>query len=137
MTLPSMDAPHKAIHATADEALRLAECGDPDGALELISVRRNHELAALIKLFEESRRILVDGHREVAVVLSHGKDLMAFSADVVEAAEHIPEESIEPMPPTLAGLNARVHCRVGKRLKTNQTILVFDDEFFTDSIGAN
>ncbi len=98
MTLPSMDAPHKAIHATADEALSRAESGDVDGALGLISTRRDHELGALIKLFEESRRILVERHREVAVVLSHGKDLLAFSADLVEAAEHLPEDCLEPMP---------------------------------------
>jgi len=52
MTLPSMDAPHQAIHATADEALRRAESGDYQSALELIAARKHRELAQLIKLFE-------------------------------------------------------------------------------------
>ena len=137
MTLPSMDAPHKAIHATADEAIHRAENGDTTGALELISARRNLELAALIKLFEEARRRLGEEHREVAVVLSCGKDLLAFSVDHVEATEHIPEESIEPMPPALVDLNAGFHCRVGKRLKTNQTILLLSDKYFSNSGTVN
>jgi purine-binding chemotaxis protein CheW len=136
MTLPSMDAPHKAIHATADVALRQAEGGDVDGALGLIAERRSHELGALIMLFEESRRILVAGNREVAVVLSSGKDLMAFSADLVEAAEHIPEDRIEPMPAVLAELNGGLNCRVGKRPKTNQTILLLGHEFFFNSAAG-
>jgi len=75
--------------------------------------------------------------RGVAVVLSRGTDLLAFSADLVEAAEHIPDEDIEPMPPALSGLNAGHHCRVGRRPKTNQTILLLDDEFFACSTAAN
>ncbi len=130
MTLPSMDAPHKAIHAAADEVLRRAASGDVDGALELISARRHSELAALIKLFEDSRNSLVNGHREMAIVLSRGHDWLAFSADLVEAAEDIPDDRIEPMPAGLAGLGGGRHCRMGKRLKTNQIILIFDDEFF-------
>ncbi len=130
MTLPSMDAPHKAIHATADVALRQAENGDIAGALEYISERRNHELGALTKLFDESRRVLVEGNREVAVVLTRGNDLLAFSADMVEAAEAIPEDRIQTMPPTLADLNSGLHCRVGIRPKSNQTILILSPEFF-------
>jgi purine-binding chemotaxis protein CheW len=136
MTLPSMDAPHKAIHATADVALSRAESGDVDGALGLIASRRNHELGSLVKLFEESRRALVGALCEVAVVLSCGKDLFAFSADLVEAAEHIPEDGIEPMPRLLADLNGGLHCRVGKRPKTNQIILILSDEFFSNSVAS-
>lgn len=136
MTLPSMDAPHKVIHATADEALRRAERGDNAGALEMISARRGHELAALIKLFEESRRILTDGPCEVAIVLGCGTELLSFSADSVEAAEQIPEERIEPMPPGLARLNDRLQCRIGQRAKTNQIVLLLGEEFFASSAGG-
>jgi len=137
MTLPSMDEPHKKIHATADQALDLAEKGQRDKALELINARRNHELASLIKLFEESRRTLVDGNREAAVVLVRRNDFLAFSADLVEAVEHIPEESIAPMPPALAGLNPGLQCRVGKRAKTNETILMLNDDFFSSVAVTN
>lgn len=128
MVLPSMDAPHKAIHATANEVLRLAEAGDEAGALELIESRRNQELKGLIKLFAEARSILQEGHREVAIILAHGNDQVAFAADRVEAAEHIPEENIEPMPCTLQELSGGFNCRVARRPKTNQTILLLDED---------
>ena len=137
MTLPSMDAPHKAIHATADAALARAAGGDVDGALALIAERRRQEFGALIKLFEESRRALAAGNREVAVVLSCGTDLLAFSVDLVEAAEHIPEERIEPMPPVMADLNGGRHCRVGRRPKTDETMLLLGHEFFFDRMASS
>ena len=137
MTLPGMDAPHKIIHATADEALRRAESGDPDGALEVINARRNHELAALIRLFEEARRILVEKTREVAVVVCRGEDRLAFSADLVEAVERIPDKDIEPMPAALEGPNGNLGCRLGKRLKTNQTVLILGEEFFFPAAAVN
>lgn len=130
MTLPGMDAPHKAIHATADKVLHLVKIGDLEAAVALISDHRNRELAALVKLFAESRQILADGNREVAIVLARGNECVAFSADMVEAAETIPAENIEPLSVVLSNLNNQLLCRVGKRLKTNQTILIFDDEFF-------
>lgn len=128
MTLPSMDRPHRAIHATADEALRLSEQGDTEGALGLIAERRDHELAALINLFEASRRTLVDGHREVAVVLACGDRRRAFCADMVEAAEPIPAERIEPLSPALAGPDCGLDMRAGQRSKTDETILLVDGE---------
>jgi purine-binding chemotaxis protein CheW len=137
MTLPGMDAPHKAIHATADAALSRAASGDVDGALELISERRSLELGALIKLFDRSRRTLLAGNREVAVVLSRGAELLAFSADFVEAAEHIPEDRIEPMPPMLTNFNGGRHCRMGKRPRTNQTILLLSHEFFFNPVESS
>jgi purine-binding chemotaxis protein CheW len=130
MTLPAMDAPHKAIHATADQVLGMAERGDFDGALALISDRRNQELSTMIKLFAEARRILSEGHREVAVVLSNKNNWLAFSADIVEATEHIPEDRIEPMPLAEAGLGNGCNCRVARRPKTEQPVLIFGHEFF-------
>jgi len=137
MTLPSMDAPHQAIHAIADEVLRQVESGDHNGALKLIGQHRNRELAALIKLFEDARRTLADGHRELAVVLSRGADKMAFSADAVEEVERLPDERIESMPAVLAGLGGGLCSRVGRRLKTNQTILLLDEQALFPSRRLN
>jgi purine-binding chemotaxis protein CheW len=137
MVLPSMDAPHKAIHATAEEVLRRAEHDNFDGALELIATRRSQELSTLIKLFAEARHTLADGHREVAIVLSRDNHWLAFSADQVESAEQIPEDRIEPM--TLAGAGLSYGCpfRVGRRPKTDKTVLILDDEFFFPSAAVN
>lgn len=129
MTLPSMDAPHKAIHATADEVLHRAERGDRAGALALIEERRNHELAALVKLFAASRQTLSDGLREVAIVLERDKKRLAFSADLVETTEDLPQEFIEPIPPALGVLNGSLSCRIARRPRSGQAIVVLDDDF--------
>lgn len=137
MTLPAMDAPHKAIHATADTALSRAETGDFEGGMELIQQRRSQELAGLIKLFEESRRILSERQHEVAIVLARGEHRLAFSADMVESVEHIPQENVEPMPAMLAALDNGAGCRVAKRTKPSQTILILRDDFLFSSAGMD
>jgi len=137
MTLPSMDKPHKIIHATADEALRRAESGDSAGALALIAARRSTELAALVKLLEESRRILAEGQREVAVVVCRGEDRLAFSADLVVAVERIPQEDVEPMPAALPRRNGSTAWQIGKRLKTAQTVLILREDFFFPAGAVN
>lgn len=129
MTLQKMDEPHRAIHATADQALQLAEKGEIERARELIEARRGHELSALSKLFDEARRLLVECHREVAVVLQRGEERMAISVDAVEAVERIPEESIEPLASVMNGLTIGLQGRVAKRAKTSQTIILLEDRF--------
>ena len=52
---------------------------------------------------------------------------------LLKAVERIPEENIEPMPASMAEQNTRSQWRVGRRIKTNQTILLLDE----DSLVAN
>jgi purine-binding chemotaxis protein CheW len=137
MALKKMDAPHQTIHATADAVLQMAERGDMQGATELLAERRNNELARLMKLFEEARRVLRENYRELAVVLSRGDKSFAISIDRVEAVERIPEESVEPMPATMAGHAREHHWRLGQRAGTRQTILLFHEDFLLHSGAAN
>jgi purine-binding chemotaxis protein CheW len=136
-TLQHMDQPHQIIHATANEVLRKAERGDADGALALIVARRNQELAELVKLFAELRRILGEDHREVVIVLCFGDNRLAVSADMVEAVERIPAENIEPPCAILTSANGRFQFRIAKRARTNQTILVPDNAFFSPGFQSN
>ena len=136
-TIQRMDEPHRIIHATANEVLRLAEKGNSDGALALISARRNGELAALVKLFADLRQTLMDDRREVAVVLCFGARRLAVSVDMVEAVERIPEENIEPPSAVIDGLHTGFQFRIAKRVRTDQTILLPDSGFFHSSAGAN
>jgi purine-binding chemotaxis protein CheW len=137
MALKKMDDPHRIIHACADTILRLAECGDQDSALRLLAERRNQELAELSRLFDDSRKILREHHRELAVVLCRGKSRFAVSIDRVEAVECIPESDIEPMPAAMAGAGEKRPWRIGKRSKTNQTILLLDEDFFFSVEAVN
>ncbi len=130
MSLQRMDEPHRIIHATAALALEKAAQGDATGAMELVAERRRNELAALVVWFGEARRILIEHHREVVLVLWFGSKPLAVSVDLVDAVERIPEENIEAMAEVLPGFNGGLEASVAKRVKTNQTMLVLDDNFF-------
>jgi len=129
MVLKKMEKPHETIHAAADEVLQRAERGDKDGAMEMLAARRNGELAELAKLFEEGRGILREHHRELAMVLGRGDKRSAVSIDLVEAVERIPEENIEPMPASMADQSEALQWRIGKRAKSNQTILLLNEDY--------
>ncbi len=135
MILRGMDAPHQAIHATANLVLQRAEGGDVPGALAEIENRRSHELAGLARQFAELRRVLAESRREIAIVLSQGSKCVAFSTDQIESAEQIPETNIEPMPDSLAALRPNLACRIGQRAKTRETVMIFDDEFFFQDVA--
>jgi len=131
MALKKMDEPHRMIHATADEALQQAEKGDEAGALALLSARRQGELAKLAKLFEETRQLICEHQRELAVVLGAGDERLAISIDRIESVERIPEENIESLPAAMAGGSDR-RWRIAKRNKTNQTILLLNEAEWFD-----
>jgi chemotaxis signal transduction protein len=137
IALQKMEKPHQSIHATAAVALQKAEHGDEAGAMELLAARRNGELAELSNLFEEARRILREHQRELAVVLVHGEKRFAISIDLVEAVERIPEEGIEPISAALAELGQKQRWHIGKRSKTNQTILMLDEDFLFSGAAVN
>jgi len=137
MVLKKMDGPHHIIHACAVEVLRKAEAGDLAGAAGLLAARRNGELVELSKLFEESRRTLWEHHRELAVVLVQGEKRFAISIDRVEAVERISEENVEPMAAVLPEGSGQRQWRIGKRNKTNQTILLLDEDILDYSGAAN
>ncbi len=137
MTLKKMDEPHQIIHATASEAVERAERGDQAGALELLTTRRDRELAELVRLFAEARHLLQEHHRELAMVLNRGQKRFAISIDLVEAVERIPDENIEPLPATMTGSDGTRHWRIGKRTKTNQTILLLNEDFLFSAEAVN
>jgi len=94
---------------------------------EPLAARRAGELTELSKLFEEARQILKENHRELAVIFTCGEHRFAFTIDLVEAVERLPEEGIEPMSAAVAGLGEKLPWHIGKRSKTNQTVLLLDE----------
>jgi purine-binding chemotaxis protein CheW len=127
MVLKNMDEPHQRIHATAAEALGHSEQGDQERALGLLNDRRNHELAALVKLFEEARQLIHQHNRELAVVLGRAEKRSAISIDRIESVERILEENIEPLSAALTA-GGNTSWRIGKRTKTQQTILLLKED---------
>jgi hypothetical protein len=136
MALENMDAPHRIIHASADEVLKKAESGDFEEALDILEKRRNCELALLVNLFEQSRQILEETRREIVIVVRNGPQQFAMSVDGVQSVEHIPCENIEPAPAAWAGLG-RMNCRVAQRARTRQTVLLLEPDFLFPAGATN
>ena len=136
MALKKMDAPHRIIHASAEEVLKTAENGKFEEALAILERRRNRELAMLVKLFEESRQILKETRREIVMVVRNGAKQFAMSVDGVQSVEHIPCVNVEPVPAALAGLGG-MNCQVAQRAKTRQTVLLLAPDFLFPSGTAN
>ena len=128
MALKKMEVPHRMIHACADEVLQKADEGHFDEAFAILENKRNNELATMINLFEESRRLLKEARRELVIVVRNGVKNFALSVDAVQSVENIPQETIEPVPASLAGLGG-VKCHVAQRAKTRQTVLLLGPEF--------
>jgi len=131
MALRKMEGPHRIIHACADDVLNLAQSGDFEQALGLLQKRQNCELAAMVKLFEESRGILKDSCREFVIVLANGAKEFAMCADSVQSVEHIPIENIET--DGIGGTN----WQVAQRAKTRQTVLLLKAGFLFANGAAN
>ncbi len=136
MALRKMDAPHQIIHASADEVLKMAEGGKFEKALANLEERRNCELATLVKLFEESRQILRETRREIAIVVTNGAKQYALSVDRVQSVEQLPRETIEPVQSALAGLG-RMNWHVAQTARTRQTVMLLGPDFLFPSGAAN
>jgi chemotaxis signal transduction protein len=134
--LKKMDEPHRIIHASADEVLKKAENGNFEEALAILEKRRNCELAALIKLFEDSRQILKETRREIVMVVKYGSKQFAMSVDSVQSVEHFPSENIEPTPAALTCLG-KASCHIAQRAKTRQTVLLLGPDFLFSSGVVN
>lgn len=136
VALKKMETPHRIIHASADEVLKRAESGNFQEALAILAKLRSCELAMLVRLFEESRKILKDIRREIVIVVKRGAKQLAMSVDGVQSVEHIPCENIEPMPVALAGFGA-TNCHVAQRVRTRQTVLVLEPDFLFPAGATN
>lgn len=133
MVLKKMDEPHQLIHASASLVLQLVESGQREEAIRLLELRRTETFGVLHRLFDEARTMLREHNRELAIVLYRGEKRIAISVDRVESVERIPDESIETVPAAAVGQSGSRDWRIGKRTKTNQTILLLDEDSLLSS----
>ncbi|MFP4179102.1 MAG: chemotaxis protein CheW [Spirochaetaceae bacterium] len=87
--LKKFDKPHKAIHSTAEEALKLKEEGKIEQAMELINSRKNGELARLGELFSSVKHYIKEGRKEVIILIETDEDKFAVVVDKVEVVENL------------------------------------------------
>jgi len=83
-----MGAPHQRIHAVATSVMEASKAGDKERALKIIDTTRHGDLAQLIHLFAETRDVLLDMQREIAVVVqAPDQGNIALLVDSVEAID--------------------------------------------------
>lgn len=85
--LQGFDEPHRRIHALADIVLKQAAAGDVEGAIDRIEQARLHELAAMLRLFQETKAAVAATRREIAIVVPGEGSLVAVLVDSVESIE--------------------------------------------------
>lgn len=85
--LKKIDGPHQRIHRKGGEALAAHARGHRGDAVRIAEEIRTVDLSETLRLFEETRRVLRDAQREIAVVVSVGAQRVAVVVDRVIAVE--------------------------------------------------
>ena len=94
--LRRFDAPHKKIHALAQEVDALVRSGDAAGAMERIAATRARELAEMLLLFRQLYDLLETSAHEIVVVLRAPNGArVGYTVDHVEAVQEVTIETVQ------------------------------------------
>lgn len=136
MELKKFDKPHKAIHATAQEALKLKGDGKTDAAVALIRERRDTELAKMVELFENLKRTIRETVKEIAIVIDSGDKPDAVCVDTVVSVEPLQEDREAQL--SFAGDTEASLSRnavIGRRRGREELVLILKPEWIFSGTG--
>ncbi len=120
------DAPHRAIHASADMVDEQLRHGHKDKANELLQqVRGKHE-TLLHTLFNDMESALRAISQEVAIVVEHEGNVLAIIVDAVESVETMAPDSIEELPGNHGEERKYIVSMLGRRSSDNSPVLIPD-----------
>lgn len=88
-------APHHAIHAIAQEVMRLAEAGEVTQALACIDRTRSIELTALRSQLERVRAVLAEPPRRIVTVIRVGTEQVGLIVDEVASLAWVRTEDAD------------------------------------------
>jgi len=88
-------APHRAIHAIAQEVMGLAEAGETKQALECIDRTRSVELTALRSQIERVRNLLSKPPRRIVTVIRIGTEQVGLIVDEVASLAWVRTEDAD------------------------------------------
>jgi chemotaxis signal transduction protein len=93
------DAPHKAIHALADELLSLKEQGKADEALEKLEIARVTTLSRLCKYFKYARNQIEESLRTVVLNLTVNNQVpqVAIQIDEIHDVINFRHDQLTPL----------------------------------------
>lgn len=105
--LRKIDGPHQRIHQKGAQAIAERDRGHLEVARQIAEEIRTVDLAETLRLFEETRRVLRDAQREMAVVISAGQRRVAVAVDRVIAVETLADFELDDVEGTIAAAAAR------------------------------
>ena len=137
--LKKFDAPHKRIHALANEIEELMEqgcSGHVDGRLEkaaqIFETARMGALSTMLKLFADFQQLIRETNREIAVVLHGQAGTYAVSVDSVASVERLTAADMEQLADKgLEGQSGLV-TSVAKRAKGDGLVLILAPDSILD-----
>lgn len=94
LLLGQFEKPHATIHFLADQLLGMQEAGQARAALAVFEEARKSTLASLLALFDEAQELVVDLHRQIAVIVTDGRHTCALGADTIQDIVELPAERI-------------------------------------------
>ncbi len=127
--LKKFDAPHRKIHAIAEEVVSLAAQGEHDKAVALINETRDGALAEMIRLFEQFRRMIDETRRsEIALVVERGGPdfAAALAVDGIDSVELLEAETIAPLSAAMQQGKDTVVRYSAQRRKTKEVVYLLD-----------
>lgn len=132
--LKKIDEPHQRIHRRGAEALACAAAGRHEEALAISHHIRTHELAITLALFEDTRRLLRESQREVAVIARRERGGFAVAVDGVDSVERLlPVDASEATDALLSGSSERPLHDIRRRSRDGSLVLLVDLERLLDA----
>jgi purine-binding chemotaxis protein CheW len=132
--LIKFEDPHKRVHALADQLLNQAKDGDREGALAALEKARQTTMAEMIELFEQSRQVIGQARRELAVVLDNEKSAVALSVDLAESVERVTLDSSQDLSKvSQLGLDRGLITGFGRRKRDDSLIMLLDASDFLET----
>ena len=126
--LAKFDRPHKSIHAIASEVLPLQASGQGEKAKGIIERTRNRDLAEMIALFAEMKRLVRESSRETAVVIVSAGRTFAVSVDRALSLETIEDGSVEELPAGSHAARGGLVEKLARRAGDKQPVLILEPD---------
>ena len=131
--LKKFDAPHKKIHEIAIKVKELENNGDFDSAISIIRQTRENELAEMVGLFSETRLILQESKREIALVMEWKGKIIAGAVDSVETVEKLNLGEIVDVPGLASTSDNECIIGIAKRSANKGMVQLLDARRLIDS----
>lgn len=101
-------APHEAVHALAQEAENLARTSGKKAAIDLIETFKVGSFGRMRQLFCDTRQLIRDEIREIAVTHYDGRQYCGLVVDSIEAVEVLRADTLEDLKGRMPRLNEQL-----------------------------